>query len=162
MPEEVERIDLGLNSAVIMHCGSYHEPHEVIQAQFSLPFSLAIRLIKDSNDLSLYMDRQLWRNPKVMELAHKVHFYAVPEMKGERKYACSMRITLTRGRILEGNLNYAKGSYQNPLTTEELRGKFRKLASTVLPTETIEKVIGRVENMEQMKDLAQLVSLLQK
>ena len=55
-----------------MHCGSVYEPQEVIQAQFSLAFSLAIRVIKSSNDLSLYMDRGYGMTQQVLELAHKI------------------------------------------------------------------------------------------
>ena len=64
-PEQIEQVEVGLNKGVAMHCGSVYEPREVIQAQFSLAFSLAIRVIKKSNDLSLYMDQRLWRDPEV-------------------------------------------------------------------------------------------------
>ncbi len=161
-PEQVERIDVGLNKGVAMHCGSVYEPQEVIQAQFSLPFSLAIRLIKGSNDLSLYMDSHLWRDPQLLTLAHKIHFYPVPEIKDEQKHGCRMRITLAQGKTVEANLDYPKGSFKNPLTEEELRSKFRNLASSVLPANRIEKVIGTVERMEQISDASQLVSLLAK
>jgi 2-methylcitrate dehydratase PrpD len=160
--EDVERIDVGLNKTVAMHCGSVYEPQEVIQAQFSLAYSLAIRLIKGSNDLSLYMDRELWRDPHVMELAHKIHFYPVPEIRDEQKHGCRIRITVARGKTLEANLEYPKGSFKNPLSKEELRSKFRNLAASVLPGDRIEKVIGTVESMEQIRDVSELVSLLVK
>jgi 2-methylcitrate dehydratase PrpD len=160
--EDVERIDVGLNKTVAMHCGSVYEPQEVIQAQFSLAYSLAIRLIKGSNDLSLYMDRELWRDPHVMELAHKIHFYPVPEIRDEQKHGCRIRITVARGKTLEANLEYPKGSFKNPLSKEELRSKFRNLAASVLPADRIEKVIGTVERMEQIRDVSEIVSLLVK
>jgi len=58
----------------------------VASAQFSLPFSLALGLLKNDNDLSLYMDSNLWTDPRVLVLARKVKSYADPKAKGDENY----------------------------------------------------------------------------
>lgn len=158
--KDVERIDVGLNEASLLHGASIYEPQDTISAQFSLAFSLAIRLLKGSNDLSLYLDPQLWRNPQVLELAHKVHPYAVAEAKGEEIFASRMRVTLVSGQTVEGRLDNQKGSPKNPMTAEECHEKFRNLASSVLPKDRIEEVIRIVDDLEQLQDVASLASLL--
>jgi 2-methylcitrate dehydratase PrpD len=157
--EQIERVDVGLNKGVAMHCGSVYEPREVIQAQFSLAFSLAIRVIKGSNDLSLYMDERLWRDPEVLKLAHKVRFYPVPEIRDEQKHGCRMRV-IARGQTMEADLDYPKGSFKNPLTKEELYSKFGNLAACVFPADRCRQVIGAVEGVDRMQNMSELVSLL--
>ncbi|MBI4321446.1 MAG: MmgE/PrpD family protein [Chloroflexi bacterium] len=159
---DVERIDVDLNEDKIMHCGSIYEPQEAIQAQFSLPFSLAIRLLKGSNDLGLYMDRELWHERTVLDLAHRIHLHPNPEAKGDLTYLSRMRVSLRDGHTLEARSDYPKGSSENPLTKEEVCHKFRKLASAVLPDERVEEVIRSVDNIEQMADVSQLARLLVK
>jgi 2-methylcitrate dehydratase PrpD len=157
--EQIERVDVGLNKGVAMHCGSVYEPREVIRAQFSLAFSLAIRVIKGSNDLSLYMDERLWRDPEVLKLAHKVRFYPVPEIRDEQKHGCRMRV-IARGQTMEADLDYPKGSFKNPLTKEELYSKFGNLAACVFPADRCRQVIGAVEGVDRMQNMSELVSLL--
>jgi 2-methylcitrate dehydratase PrpD len=159
-PEQIEQVEVGLNKGVAMHCGSVYEPSEVIQAQFSLAFSLAIRVIKKSNDLSLYMDPRLWHDPDVLKLARKIRFYAVSEIKDEQKHGCRMRVTITGGQTLEADLEYPKGSFKNPLTNEEIRGKFNSLATRVLPVERCQQVIAMVESLDRVQSVSDVVPLL--
>ena len=77
--DDVEEIRVGISETSLSHGGAIYEPHDTASAQFSLPFSLAIRLLKNDNDLSLYMDPKLWTDPKVLALAKKVKSYADPE-----------------------------------------------------------------------------------
>jgi 2-methylcitrate dehydratase PrpD len=159
-PGQIAHVDVGLNKGVAMHCGSVYEPREVIQAQFSLAFSLALRVIKNSNDLGLYMDQRLWHDPEMLETAHKMRFYAVPEIRDEQKHGCRMKVTLTNGEVLEGNLDYPKGSFKNPLTREELHKKFDSLASCVLSADRRQQLIGSIESLNELQDVSKIVPLL--
>ena len=58
VPNEVQTIEVGVNEAVTLHSGTIYEPTEVIEAQFSLRFSLALRILKGSNDFKFYLDPQ--------------------------------------------------------------------------------------------------------
>ena len=49
-PNDVQKIEVGVNEAVTLHSGTIYEPTEVIEAQFSLRFSLALRILKGGND----------------------------------------------------------------------------------------------------------------
>ncbi len=158
--ENVERIDVGVLEMTLLHGAAIYEPQDTITAQFSLAFSLAIRLLKGSNDISLYMNPNMWHDPEVLALAKKVHPYAVPETGPEMRMGCQMKITLTDGRTVEGSEIYPKGTPRNPNTTEERYEKFQRLASSVLPEKRVEQVIQTVENVEQLEDVEYLVSLL--
>ena len=158
--EEVEEIQVGLSETSVMHGGTIYEPHDVASAQFSLPFSMAVRLLKNDNDLSLYMDRNLWRDPKVLAVAQKVKTYAVPEARGDKNYSTRMALKLIDGRTVQTYQEYPRGCPLNPVTRDELRQKFRKLAGAVLTNDRIEKIIEKVDHLEKLNDASELIPLL--
>jgi hypothetical protein len=90
----------------ILHGGAIYEPHDVASAQFSLPFSLALRLVKDDNSLSNYMDASLWRDPTVLDIAHKVKSHAEPEAKGQLNYLLSSGTHAVR---VKGKVRFSAG-----------------------------------------------------
>jgi 2-methylcitrate dehydratase PrpD len=137
-----------------------YEPHDVASAQFSLPFSLALRLLKNDNDLSLYMDARLWTDPQVLALARKVKSYADPKAKGDQNYNTTMEIKLTDGRKVEAFQQYPAGSPLNPVSRDELRKKFRKLASAVMPEHRLDEIIAAVERIDEVDNAAAFVPLL--
>ena len=157
---EIERIEAGVNEAVTLHSGTIYEPREVIEAQFSLRFSLAIRLLEGSNDLRFYLDPQLWCDPEVLTLGKKIDLYADPTAQKEKRFACRMKIFLVGGKLVEGYLPAPKGSFQNPLSVDQVREKFIKLGSTALPRERLDRIIEKVENIESEKDVSTLAVLL--
>ena len=158
--EDVEEIQVGLSETSVMHGGTIYEPHDVASAQFSLPFSMAVRLLKNDNDLSLYMDRNLWRDPRVLAVARKVRSYAVPEARGDKNYLTKMAIKLIDGRTVQTYQEYPRGCPLNPVTRDDIRNKFRKLASVVLAKTKVDEIIDKIEQLENVKDISILVPLL--
>ena len=159
-PEEVEEIQVGIAETSLAHGGAIYEPHDVASAQFSLPFSLAMRLLKNDNDLSLYMDRNLWRDPNVLAVARKVKTYAVPEARGDKNYLTRMAISLVDGRTVETYQEYPRGCPLNPVTRDDIRNKFGKLASVVLARTKVDEIIDKIDQLENVKDISILVPLL--
>ena len=157
---DVEEIHVGISETSLSHGGAIYEPHDVASAQFSLPFSLALRLLKNDNDLSLYMDSRLWTDPQVLALARKVKSYADPKAKGDQNYNTTMEIKLVDGRSVKAFQEYPPGSPLNPVSRDELRKKFKKLAGAVMPENRIEEIIAMVERIDQVDDAAKLVPLL--
>jgi 2-methylcitrate dehydratase len=132
----------------------------VASAQFSLPFSLALRLVKDDNSLSNYMDASLWRDPTLLNIAHKVKPHAEPEAKGQLNYLTVMEVDLADGSTLAKRQDYPRGCPRNPVTTQVLQDKFRRLAGEVLPDGRLDQIIAQVEHLENTADASDLVPLL--
>lgn len=161
-PEEVEEIRVGISETSLAHGGAIYEPHDVASAQFSLPFSLALRLLKNDNDLSHYMDPKLWTDPAVLALAKKVKSYAEPQAKGDLNYLTAMEVKLTDGTTLTNRQEYPPGCPLNPMTRDELRIKFRRLAGAVLPANRTAEIIETVDQLEKLHDVSKLIPLLVK
>src|SRR4029077_11476329 len=159
---DVEEINVGISETSLSHGGAIYEPHDVASAQFSLPFSLALRLLKNDNDLSLYMDSKLWTDPKVLALAKRVKSYADPEAKGDQNYNTTMEVKLSGGKSIKAFQQYPPGSPLNPVSRDELRKKFRKLAGTVLSESRMDQIIEKVDRLETDDDASELMRLLVK
>lgn len=160
--DDVEEIQVGISETSLSHGGAIYEPHDTATAQFSLPFSLAIRLLKNDNDLSFYMDPKLWTDPKVLALAKKVKSYADPNAKKDQNYNTTMEVKLSNGKTYKAFEPYPPGSPLNRVSRDVLRAKFRKMARAVLPDERIDKLIEAVDRLETCNDTAQLIPLLVK
>ncbi len=159
-PDDIEEIRVGISETSLTHGGAIYEPHDTASAQFSLPFSLAIRLLKNDNDLSFYMNEKLWTDPKVLALAKKVTSYADPNATKDQNYNTTMEVKLTNGKSFKAFEAYPPGSPLNGVSRDVLRAKFRKLARAVLPEAQIERVIEAVDRLESYEDAAKILPLL--
>jgi 2-methylcitrate dehydratase PrpD len=160
--DDVDEIRVGISETSVAHGGAIYEPRDTASAQFSLPFSLAIRLLKNDNDLSYYMDPKLWTDPKVLALAKKVKSYAEPNAKKDQNYNTTMEVKLTNGKTYKAFEPYPPGSPLNMVSRDVLRTKFRKMAGAVLTRERIEKLIEAVDRLESYEDAARLIPLVTK
>ena len=160
--EDVDEIRVGISETSLSHGGAIYEPHDTARAQFSLPFSLAIRLLKNDNDLSFYMDPKLWTDAKVLALAKKVKSYADPNAKKDQNYNTTMEVKLNNGKSYKAFEAYPPGSPHNMVSRDVLRTKFRKMARAVLAEERIDKLIEAVDRLETYEDASKIISLLVK
>jgi 2-methylcitrate dehydratase PrpD len=158
--DDIEEIRVGISETSLSHGGAIYEPRDTASAQFSLPFSLAIRLLKNDNDLSFYMDSKLWTDAKVLALAKKVKSYADPSAKKDQNYNTTMEVKLNSGKTFKAFEAYPPGSPLNMVSRDVLHAKFRKMARAVLAEERIEKLIETVDRLETLDDAAQWVPLL--
>jgi 2-methylcitrate dehydratase PrpD len=161
-PEDVDQIDVWVNPLTLSHGGAIYQPEDTIGAQFSMAFSLALRLIKGTNYLQDYMDPTLWNDPEIVALGKRVTVHADPCMIGEIWFGARVQVTLTDGAQMEAVEYFRKGSPQSPLTEGELLVKFRGLASAALDESEIQKIIEAVGHLEQLEDVADLGRMLTK
>ena len=71
-----------------------------------------------------------------------------------------IEVTTTDGRRLTAETSHPKGHYRNPLTDEEVEGKFRGLASGALGVEGCDRVLAEVWNLENSATLDKLFESL--
>ena len=154
---DIGRIDLDLAPALLLHIGTIYEPREAIQAQFSLAYSLAVRAVHHSNDLSFYENPSAWRDPVVLDLAKRIQFHADPGAKND-KHCGEMRITLTDGRMLK--ISPSEITNIHDVSTADLESKYRKLSTVVLSQARSEALLEGVKALESSPDVSALCALL--
>ena len=158
--DDVARIDVSLATHSVEHGASIASPKDAMGAQVSLAFSLAIRLIKGSNDLSLYADPALWEDEAVARVSRTVHARHDARFDGGNDRGCDLTVTLRDGRTLEKHEEFPKGQPENPLTPAELEEKFRRLAGAVIPRRAVDDVVQRVLALDDLDDVGSIAPLL--
>ena len=138
----------------------YHmisEPRTYHEAQMSLPYSVAIALVEGKALPEQYSDEKL-KIPLVLQLSWRVR--AVKDASLPRSVSCAMKIVSRDGAVYAAQVDYAKGSLENPMTDEEHREKFSTLAGPVISPKKIRQVIDLVAGLEEVKDISVLCRLL--
>ena len=102
------------------------------------------------------------RDPLVLRLAEKVEMAADPEIKetAEGDRPCEVTIRLKDGRIFSHRLDYAKGSPQFPMTSEELSEKFLECAGRALDRESATLALKLIDHLEDLDNVEALCRIL--
>jgi 2-methylcitrate dehydratase PrpD len=166
-PDDVKSITVATNSEPILsHIGSITEPTDILGAQFSLPFSMAMRLhhggrgVKGGNGFWDYVDVDC-TDPALVETARKVKVTVAQNDKWERvDEGAGLEIETTDGRKIEACVPFSKGLPENPLSPVEVEEKFRYLVDPVMPAGGPDAVVQAVAGLESIKDINDLVRLL--
>jgi 2-methylcitrate dehydratase PrpD len=127
-PENVEKVDLGGNSAM-MNALIHHKPMDMLQAKFSMEFCMAILLLERKGGLTEFLDPVV-RRPDVQQMISRVNFYVDPESEraGLNKMTSVLRIQMKNGMVVSGGAEFAKGHPANPMSYDEAAEKFRGCA----------------------------------
>ncbi len=165
-PEEIEAIEAQTFPITLDLCGRVQEPKTFTDAQFCLPFALAVAAIDGQVSLGQLTPKKL-SDPKIAALAKRVKGSPDPEFaslgySGAGDFFQSAKVTIRTkaGKEFQQKVALPKGSPQNPFTREELLEKFRSLAGMSLPQSKVEKIIAAVENLEKLDSVAKLARLL--
>ncbi len=137
----------------------YHQnttPQTYHEAQVSLPFSVAIALIEGRALLEQYSNRTI-RNAEVKRLSGLVRINEDPSLP--RGVSCRMTVHVRGGRKLASQVDYPKGSIQNPMSDEEMRAKFDSLATPVIGAKRAAALAGQVMALEKVREVSDLMKL---
>lgn len=158
--EEIAEIRVGLREYALLHGATIVEPQDAISAQFSLAYSLGLRLVKGSYNLQHYVNPETWRDPAVLAVARTVKPYADPAAVGDKAAGSHVTVALHDGRTFEAYCAHRKGGVENPFNHQDVVDKFYDLAGSVLSRERADKIATMVEALDSISDIRELTSLL--
>ncbi len=127
-------------------------------AKFSLPFSIAVILVRGRAGLEEFTDDAI-RDPAVLRLAARVRYVLDPSIDYPRHFSGHVKVTLAHGTVLEENQPHPRGGLEDPLTPEEIEEKFRANGRLALPAHRVEELI---ETLHRLEDLAVISVLTEK
>jgi 2-methylcitrate dehydratase PrpD len=121
-------------------------------------------LQKGRIDTEMYNDRN-FNDPEVKEIMAKVQYGPDPSLDEDYEQSKSVmssivEITVKDGKVFSKKLDYPKGDPENPASKEELREKFRHLATQVITPEAAEEVIDMIDRLERVQSMRDLTGLL--
>jgi len=125
-------------------------PKDVMMAQYSIPFSVALALYRDARDPRAFDDSAV-RDPAIRKLASLVNM-TVMEGQDRRDLATEVTITLRDGRVVFRRVVDFKGTPARPLDRDELRDKFLVLTRH-LDRGKMSALFNRLQNIEKEPNL---------
>ena len=170
------RKQISLEAIEHIHIDTYHRGYEMMcsdqsrwspssreTADHSLPFVVAVALLKGSVDDDSFTDEML-ENTQLADLIKKVTASSNPEMSAlhPESMPCRITVDLKNGSQYSHTLQYQKGHPDNPMSEEELESKFSKLFSSFGNMKQAEKVINLVRMTDLLEDMSALILALEK
>lgn len=129
-------------------------------AKFSLPFSIAVVLIRGRAGLEEFSEAAIG-DSQILNLAKKVRYELDPTIDYPRHFSGHVRINLDDGSVLEENQPHPRGGLESPLPPEEIEEKFRANARLALSQEKVNRIVDLVRQLEQLPSITVLSDLLQ-
>jgi 2-methylcitrate dehydratase PrpD len=153
--EQIEKIDFARHP----DWARYHQnkaPRTYHEAQVSLPFSVAVALLEGKALLEQYSDRNI-RSKEVKRLSEITSI--TEDASLPRGVSCRMTVTLRDGTKLASQVDYPKGSIQNPMSEQEMQAKFDSLAVPVIGAKRAAALAEQVMDLEKVADVSKLMKL---
>jgi 2-methylcitrate dehydratase PrpD len=136
----------------------YHQnakPKTYHEAQVSLPYSVAVALTDGAALFPQYKNERL-KDPEILRIAGLVEF--VPDSSLPRGVSCLMELTTEDGSKHTSQVDYPKGSIQNPMSENEMCNKVHMLGDPVVGSIQVDKMIAEVANLENSSSINSMMA----
>ena len=137
-------------------------PKNVVDGQFSAPYSVAVALIEGKAFLDEYTEESI-RRPDVHEFLKKITIKHAPDLEKYLPNPFTARITVTMedGKTYSKEVLFAKGDPENPLSWEEILQKFDILVpASMVSKAKKQKMIETIQHLEDLSDIKEFTKLL--
>ncbi len=149
-------------SPTVLKSLRFAEPKNGLQGKFSLNYNMASAILDRKIVRSTFTDSRVLE-PRTKEALKKIKVTVHPEWPDVvEKSPYPVTITMKNGKVYRKNVDVPKGAPTNRLTWQELVDKFRDNASVVLSGRQTTRAVNLVKDIEDVKDIAQLMAILTK
>jgi len=141
-----------------------YEPEYMIQAQFSLPYTITMVLMGEPTGPNWYTEEKL-KNLNVRDFQHKIILEEDP-IATKKRYEghtspSTVEIVTKDGRRFNKHVDYPKGDPENPFTEQDHINKFTSMASWLgMNQGRIDELIHTLKRIEELDTISELTSLL--
>jgi 2-methylcitrate dehydratase PrpD len=158
---EITEIKLGLPEVAVGHGAAITRPTDTVTAQFSIAFSIALRLIHGRNRPDEYMNPTLWADPDLLSIVDKVLPYSMQFPPGlPPLLSCRIDITLSDGRLLSHTQGGARGYPGHPDTRDsDVEAKFLDNVSGIISPADARTIVEHVGILDKLENASNLIRL---
>lgn len=150
--EAVKALVIHARHKVLSH-HDIREPRDVAGAQYSVPFCAAIALYYDVNDPLAFSETAL-NDARVRTLAKQLKVVEMGEAEKGGAWVTRVEVELKDGRRFERFAEEFKGTPASPLSTEELKTKFMRMAGAHSRAAQLHEQLTALENVADCRTLA--------
>jgi 2-methylcitrate dehydratase PrpD len=168
-PEAVEAVEVRLNrQAYNLVCEPMQlkrRPRGVVDAQFSVPFTVAAAIVRGHVSLDTFTEEGI-RDPDILEMAQRVKATVDPGIEGRYGRGIApeiVEVTTTDGETHVRLVEHVKGSPLAPMSLDEVREKFRgctAYSAKPMHRENAEAFLEAAAGLEKLGDVSTLIDPL--
>lgn len=157
--KDIREIIVGGIEKLLTHHAIY-QPKDLMMAQYSIPFCVALSVYFDPTDPECFDERKL-KHKKILALMRKVRLKIDHEIE-EKGWDRAARVTvaLPNKRRLSTLVIHFKGTPRNPMSALEVQEKARKLTRGILPAQNLTRLVEAVDKLEKLEDVSTIGELL--
>lgn len=158
--EDLEKIHFRVTPTAPGQGMNYH-PETPLAARLSIPYCVARAAADGYIGMDQFTEEKIGE-PQIKELMSKITLESDPEFfkKYPGTLAAQVELKTKDGRFFKGESIYPKGHPKNPMSQEEIKEKFRKLALYTLTQDQVEKIIKMVDHLEDTDQVRELTDSL--
>jgi len=123
------------------------EPGDLMMAQYSTPFCVALAFCRDPLDPRVFSEASL-NAPEIRALCRNVKLGVWKDIPKENQKASKLTVRLKDGRTLTQEMTNYPGMPDQPLTRDQLGRKFRMLMAD-FPDATTDQVYAQFDRLEE-------------
>ena len=138
----------------------YHQipkPRTYHEAQVSCNHGVAVALVEGAAFFDEFGEDRI-ANPRIARLSQMLTYEADSSLP--RGVSVVLEATLAGGEQVSAQVDYPKGSRQNPMTPDERWAKFRAISGAALDEEKKAEVRALVASLENLDAIAKLTALV--
>jgi 2-methylcitrate dehydratase PrpD len=158
-PGDIQEIVVGGIEKLVTHHANY-QPKDLMMAQYSIPFCVALSLYFDPTDPESFDENKL-TDKKILSMMRKIRLETDSEIeqKGWDR-AARVSIGLANKQRHSSLVIHFKGTPRNPLRHSEVEDKARKLTHRLLSERQLDGLVEAVDHLEKIDDVSRIGDLL--
>jgi 2-methylcitrate dehydratase PrpD len=152
--DDVEAIEIRMGDVNWLTVGEPYDVarNSVVHAQFNAAYGFARALADGNVDLRTY-DKAAIGDPRIAALTRLTKVVSDPAIDATAIEPARVQVTLKSGRVVEASSDTVKGSPDEPMSEQELIGKFRGclefgLGATVAQADRLAEAIAGLESAD--------------
>ena len=166
--EDIEKLRFRIKSFLVPFLADYHgdssrkyHPQNFTDAQFSLPYIIALGILKDGDIRISDFTAENYHSPEILRLARKVSATGDKELDQVPFRPMAMptlaTIKMKDGKSFEKRVDYHRGDPRNPLSETEYIEKFKANVESKLKKEASARLMELTLGIEKLASISDLM-----
>lgn len=160
--ENLKQLRIYMSRKAVSNVGWNYVPAGVVAAQMNGYYTSAIKLLEGDVFIDQFDENKL-ADPRVISMIDRIRINHEPEFDAGgagSRHKVRVEADFKDRNTLTETVEQRRGSAHFPLTRQDIERKFRGLAKVVLTPANVEKVIERVDKLDELDSMAPLLGLL--
>jgi 2-methylcitrate dehydratase PrpD len=141
----------------LMPSKPYRAPTTALTAKYSVEYDLAAMALDRRLGNAQFTDEAVNR-PAVRALMDKVQIEEIEGVVGSVPLESTVTVVMEDGRRFQATNDLTRGNMENPLSREELVGKFAECTDPLLDADRRDALLGLCDRLEALSDIRELTA----